>query len=148
MKTKTIYIVILGLVVLVTSGLGSGLLSRGESKGEPVVFMGTPVPPLPGLDSERVASGAQLYAQHCASCHGANLEGAPDWKTPLEDGAFPPPPHDSSGHTWHHPDSLLLDIIANGGDPASNSRMPAYKDQLSTDEMIAILDFIKRSTGS
>jgi mono/diheme cytochrome c family protein len=92
-------------------------------------------------------AGAALYAQYCASCHGVNLEGAPDWKISLPDGSLPPPPQDSSGHTWHHPDPLLLDIVANGGDPAYNSRMPAFGDQISKDEMISILDFIKSTWG-
>jgi mono/diheme cytochrome c family protein len=147
MKGKVLFIVLLGVLLLVISSLAFGLFSDPLLDGEPVVIMGTPAPPLPVLDAERITTGELLYAQYCASCHGYKLEGAPDWKTPLEDGAFPPPPQDSSGHTWHHSDTLLLDIIANGGDPSTNSRMPAFKDQLSTIEMVAILDFIKSSWG-
>lgn len=111
--------------------------------GSPVVINGTAVPPVPTLSTDRVAQGPTLYAQNCASCHGANLEGVPNWKKTLPDGSLPPPPHDSSGHTWHHPDALLLRIIADGGDPAFNSRMPAFKDKLTEDQMRLILDFIK-----
>ena len=32
-----------------------------------------------------IADG-KLYAGHCASCHGASLEGQPDWKSPLPSG--------------------------------------------------------------
>jgi len=60
--------------------------------GRPVVIGGTAVPPVPTLDADAVAQGQSLYAQHCAICHGAHLEGAPNWKEPLPDGAFPPPP--------------------------------------------------------
>lgn len=28
---------------------------------------------------EQLAAGAQIYAAQCASCHGAKLEGQPDW---------------------------------------------------------------------
>ncbi|MEW6568627.1 MAG: cytochrome c [Chloroflexota bacterium] len=107
----------------------------------------TAVPPLPTLDAARVARGGQHYTQNCASCHGASLEGAQDWREPLPDGSFPPPPHDSSGHTWHHPDDLLLRIMAEGGDPAYNSRMPAFGASLSPEEMSSILEFIKSSWG-
>src|SRR5690606_7280392 len=58
-----------------------------------------------------LALGQELYAMHCASCHGADLEGQPDWKLPLPSGRLPAPPHDASGHSWHHPDSLLHRIV-------------------------------------
>ncbi len=121
---------------------------RGNAAaGGPVVIDGTAVPPVPTLAAARVAQGQVLYAAHCAACHGANLEGAPNWKTPESDGSFPAPSHDDSGHTWHHPDGLLLEIIAEGGDPALGSRMPGFKDPLTADERLAILDFIKSRWG-
>lgn len=129
-------------------GVGLALLLwRTPSPSSPVVINDTAVPPVPTLAPDRVARGAMLYAQSCARCHRANLEGAPDWKKSLPDASLPPPPHDRSGHTWHHPDTLLLDIIANGGDPAFNSKMPAFKDKLSEEEMRAILAFIKSKWG-
>jgi mono/diheme cytochrome c family protein len=94
-----------------------------------------------------VAQGAKLYAQHCAQCHGANLEGTPDWRKPLPNGSFPPPPHDSSGHTWHHHDATLLNILLSGGDPQFNTTMPAFKGKLTRDEATMILDFIKSKWG-
>ena len=30
--------------------------------------------------SAQLARGAAVYAEACASCHGANLEGQPDWR--------------------------------------------------------------------
>src|SRR3972149_3030512 len=122
-------------------------LLRPESAAKPVVINDTPVPPVPTLDAPRIARGAGLYAKNCAACHGPELQGAPDWKRPLPDGSLSPPPHDDSGHTWHHPDSLLLEIIANGGDPVNNSKMPAFGGELSPDEMRSILDFIKSKWG-
>ncbi len=91
--------------------------------------------------------GNQVYSEYCASCHGANLEGQPNWKTPLETGRYPAPPHDRDGHTWHHPDELLFnltkfgpsDVIGNGHE----SDMPGFKDQLSDQDIIAVLSFIK-----
>lgn len=119
----------------------------GNPATNPVIINNTPVPPVPTLDPVRMSQGAALYTKYCATCHGANLEGATDWKKSLPDGSLPPPPQDSSGHTWHHPDALLVSIIAKGGDPAHNSRMPAFGDQISKTEMISILDFIKSTWG-
>ena len=92
--------------------------------------------------------GEALYALHCASCHGVSLEGEPDWRRRRPDGSYPAPPHDGSGHTWHHPDAQLLDIVRGGGQahtmPGFRSRMPAFKGVLSNEEIFAILSFIKR----
>jgi mono/diheme cytochrome c family protein len=135
----------LALVLLLLVAAGAiGLISLNAFQASsPVVINGTAVPPVPTLNADRVAQGALLYAQSCASCHGAKLEGVSDWKKTLPDGSLPPPPHDSSGHTWHHADALLLRIIAAGGDPALNSKMPAFNGKLTVDQMRLILDFIK-----
>lgn len=135
--------------VIVVLILGAAFLAyqQTDSANRPVVINQTAVPPLPTLNPEIVAQGEILYAQSCAKCHGANLEGAPNWKQRLPDGSLPPPPHDSSGHTWHHADELLIGIIENGGDPAYDSKMPAFKDQLSREEVAAILTFIKSKLG-
>ena len=90
--------------------------------------------------------GGELYQANCASCHGADLAGAADWKTPKDDGSYPPPPHDSSGHTWHHPDRVLIEIIRDGSD-FPQSRMPPFGDRLADEDIEAILEFIKTSWG-
>jgi len=139
---------ILLLLLLTGVALVAGLARRAALTAvTPVVINDTAVPPVPTLNPERVAQGAIVYAQECATCHGAKLEGAPDWKQSLPDGSFPSPPHDNSGHTWHHPDSLLLAIIADGGDPAYNSKMPALRDKLTEQERQAVLEFIKSKWG-
>ena len=94
-----------------------------------------------------IARGAQLYAENCASCHGARLEGQPDWKRPFPSGRMPAPPHDASGHTWHHADGALFRITKEG--PAAvvgngyESDMPGFRGVLSDDEIHAILTFVK-----
>ena len=45
--------------------------------------------------AEVFEQGRQVYADQCATCHGAHLEGQPDWKTPLPSGRLPAPPHDA-----------------------------------------------------
>lgn len=86
--------------------------------------------------------GKIVYEANCAACHGTQGEGQPNWKQPGPDGKLLAPPHDSTGHTWHHPDGLLLEIIAQGGG-SPNSNMPAYADILTQAEMEAALAYIK-----
>ena len=104
-------------------------------------------PPLPHLDPEQLVSGAQVYQASCASCHGANGEGEPDWKTPKRDGVYPAPPHDATGHTWHHGDGLLYQIVRDGGAsldlPGFKSGMPAFRDTLRAAGMRAVLEYLK-----
>jgi mono/diheme cytochrome c family protein len=104
------------------------------------------LPPLPALQPDLVAEGQQVYAQHCASCHGANLQGQSNWKQPLPSGKYPAPPHDDSGHTWHHPDALLKQIIVEGGNGTNGqipSDMPAFGAVLNERQTDAVLEFIK-----
>lgn len=95
-----------------------------------------------------VAQGAEIYATACASCHGADLTGQPDWRSRNTDGRLPAPPHDASGHTWHHDAIALFQLTKLGvaemiGDPEYESDMPAFADTLSDAEIIAVLSYIK-----
>ena len=109
----------------------------------------TAVPPRPTITPEEISLGKDIYAQNCASCHAVNLEGESDWKSQNEDGSFRAPPHDASGHTWHHGDPTLLEAIAAGGarfadmDIGGTSNMPAFTEILSDDEITAVLTYIK-----
>ena len=100
-------------------------------------------------DAALVASGTRIYAEQCASCHGANLQGQGDWKVPGPDGKLPAPPHDETGHTWHHDDETLFKLTKHGLaamlGPDSNyeSNMPAYEGVLADEEIVAVLSFIK-----
>ncbi len=106
---------------------------------------GDAVSDTPALDPEQLATGKRVYDATCAACHGLNGEGQPNWKVPVN-GAFPAPPHDGSGHTWHHPDQVLLEVIANGGG-LPNSAMPAYAGILTEEERAAVLGYIKTFWG-
>jgi len=96
---------------------------------------------------EVTALGKDIYDQQCAVCHGANLEGQPNWRQRLPSGRLPAPPHDETGHTWHHPDSLLVLMTKFGpgyaAGPDYESDMPAYENVLSEEEIIAALSYIK-----
>jgi hypothetical protein len=65
-------------------------------------------------DAQQVARGKSVYSQHCGACHGLRLEGQPNWQEKLPTGRMPAPPHDASGHTWHHPDSMLFGMTKLG----------------------------------
>jgi mono/diheme cytochrome c family protein len=99
-------------------------------------------------DTALVALGAGIYADHCASCHGANLEGESNWRERKPNGRLPAPPHDATGHTWHHPDAVLIEITTHGlpdeiGGQPYLSDMPAYEGILTDREILAVLSYIK-----
>ena len=99
-------------------------------------------------DQELVSQGGDLYAEYCASCHGADLKGEPNWQTEKPDGSLPAPPHDETGHTWHHSDDLLFRTTKFGtanalGLETFDSNMPAFGESLSDEEIVAVLSWIK-----
>jgi len=107
--------------------------------------------PESGIDPRnpaKLAIGEEIYEEHCAACHGANLEGQPDWRQRRADGRLPAPPHDATGHTWHHSDDMLFAMVHDGMVPplapeGYQSDMPAYGDILSDDEIRAVLAYIQ-----
>jgi len=99
-------------------------------------------------DLELVALGQKVYGEHCASCHGATLEGeTEDWRTRKDSGSLPAPPQDETGHTWHHPDQQLFAITKHGIAPFAPegyvSDMRGFGDILSDREIWAVLAYIK-----
>ncbi|ODT30349.1 MAG: cytochrome C [Kaistia sp. SCN 65-12] len=90
--------------------------------------------------------GQILYAANCAGCHGANLEGQPDWMKRLPNGRLPAPPHDETGHTWHHSDKQLFTIVKSGLgaiSPGYENDMPAFEGVLADEQIVAVLVYIK-----
>lgn len=99
-------------------------------------------------DTKVTELGRQVYGAHCAACHGVRLEGQPNWRQRDAQGRLPAPPHDASGHTWHHPDDMLIRITKLGVAKAANltsyeSSMPAYEGVLTDAEIVAVLSWIK-----
>lgn len=114
--------------------------SASQTATANVTFLGQPV------SSEEVIAGRRLYAENCASCHGADLEGQPDWRRRLANGRMPAPPHDENGHTWHHSDRALFTVTKAGLAaivPGYESDMPAFGDQLTDNEIRSVLAYIK-----
>lgn len=96
----------------------------------------------------KLAVGEEVYEERCAACHGENLEGQPEWRVRRPNGRLPAPPHDASGHTWHHSDEQLIAMTRDGMVPplapeGYESDMPAFRDVLSDDEIRAVLAYIQ-----
>ena len=98
-------------------------------------------------NAETIALGRTIYETQCAACHGAQLEGQPDWQMPLPSGRLPAPPHDATGHTWHHPDDILFRIVKEGTAAivggGYESDMPGFGGVLSDAEIEAVVAYIK-----
>ena len=100
----------------------------------------------PKEDALLVQKGEPLYRANCQSCHGGPTGGK------MMDL---PPPHNANGHTWHHPDCQLKEIILNGsgemgeimrqmmGATEKTPKMPTWKGILSDDDVSAVLAYIK-----
>lgn len=89
-------------------------------------------------DPAVLARGSQLFRANCATCHGQNGEGAPNWHQPGPDGKWPAPPLNGSGHAWHHPYPVLVRTIRDGT-KAIGGNMPAWKDTLADGDIRAII---------
>lgn len=125
-------------VVFLFAAIGVALLSGKNLEADPE-------------NAQQVARGKAVYHRNCASCHGVRLEGQRNWKEKLPNGRRPAPPHDASGHTWHHPDSILFGITKYGPVPGKyapanyQSDMPGYEKILSDEDIWAVLAYIKSS---
>jgi len=101
--------------------------------------------------AENIAEGKRIYAESCAACHGTNLEGQPNWQQVTETGEYPAPPHDRTGHTWHHSDKVLIDYVTLGGAELLKSQginnfksgMPAFGEILTEQNILDVLAYIK-----
>jgi mono/diheme cytochrome c family protein len=100
--------------------------------------------PNPNLSAHE-RRGQDIYVANCASCHGGASGGS------MMDY---PPRHNANGHSWHHPDCQLKQIVREGGDdmtdmmrqmmaPSNAPTMQPFKDRLSDEEIDAVLAFIK-----
>lgn len=113
-------------------------------------LLGTPTFADHELDGRNISHGQDLYQAQCAACHGVNLEGQPNWQRQNDDGTLPAPPHDMTGHTWHHDNALLFNYTKLGGAQALAQRgvtgftsgMPTFEGVLSDEDIWNILAFI------
>lgn len=90
-------------------------------------------------------AGARLYADNCAACHGARLEGQAGWqragwRSQWDATAWPAPPLDADGHSWMHDDAALFLHTRNG---SAISPMPGFAATLSDNEIWQVFAFVK-----
>jgi len=107
-------------------------------------------PRLHFADAENAAAvleGKRLYASHCAGCHGRKLQGQLLWQVQDEFAGRRAPAHDQTGHTWQHADEDLFVMTKFGRfattPAAAKSYMPAYAQNLSDDQILATIAYIK-----
>ena len=102
---------------------------------------------LPYQNQTSIRNGEAIYHEQCASCHGANLEGEENWREPDENGMAKAPPHDETGHTWHHPDEQLFQITKFGTakivGQGYQSNMMGFENVLSDQDIADVLAYIK-----
>lgn len=91
---------------------------------------------------QQVALGNKVYDANCINCHKARARGTFAWKKPLDDGSYPPPPLNGSAHAWHHPLSVLLRTINEGG-IAIGGKMPPFKDVLTDEQKLAAIAYFQ-----
>ena len=157
MKGRTLSFIVLAasLIFLACGPSGGGGSGQGPQNSAPTVEVtATPTEvslpqvegPVEGADisnTQLVALGEIIYQQYCASCHGAELEGQPNWKIRDENGYLPAPPHDETGHTWHHPDEQLFEITKIGTEAyvgrGYRSTMIGFGDQLDDTEILSLI---------
>ena len=89
-------------------------------------------------EPRQVDTGARVFQQNCAVCHGKQGEGAPAWRESGPDGTYPPPPLNGTGHAWHHPLRMLYQVVKNGS-PGGQGNMPAWGEKLNDEEIVAVI---------
>jgi mono/diheme cytochrome c family protein len=128
---------VLGLVVLL-SACDSGPATDKQA----VNAMAVPSAPLRQFDAAQLALGKQVFADNCARCHGAQAEGAVNWRKVDADGDYPAPPLNGSGHAWHHSVEVLTSIVRNGS-PQGKGKMPGWKGKLDDQQIVASIAWVQ-----
>lgn len=98
------------------------------------------------FDPEQIKRGEAVYLANCTACHGQKGEAGADWRKPMPDGRYPPPPLNGTAHTWHHSTEVLKSTILDGGPPSSDgypSMMPAWRGQLTEQQVDDVIVWIK-----
>lgn len=141
MKVISLLIVVLVLV---------GCSNSSDTGTIPDVASPAPLPTVNPSDVEMVAS-QRNYDIYCAHCHGYSGGGQPTGGGPgtvewnIELGYDTVPLHNSEGFTWQHPDQLLFEVIKYGiENPLNLYVMSAHEAYLSDDEILGVIDYIKR----
>ncbi len=133
-------IALIGLIPFAVAACSSGESSTTAVSGDarPTIGEREAAPVKRWYAFQHVTQGAKVFQENCASCHGKTGGGAPNWKQMGKDGKYPPPPLNGTGHAWHHPLNMLFYTVKNGS-PGGQGNMPAWKDKLTDDEIVAAI---------
>jgi mono/diheme cytochrome c family protein len=131
----------LAIVTMVLLAMALGACDQKTQKA-PLSSVSTGQMPARHYDPAVLSLGKQVYQQHCSVCHGAQAQGAPDWRKRKPNGKFPPPPLNGSGHAWHHSRAVLRDVIRNGSQ-AGQGDMPAWQGKLTDNEIEAVISWFQ-----
>jgi mono/diheme cytochrome c family protein len=103
---------------------------------------GTPDLPseIPNAGPPPEANGAQVYADHCARCHGAQGQGV--------NNNFPNLAGNES--VWDGPPENIESMVLGGFQPwhSDQSGMPEFNQILSDDEIAAVANYVRTSWGN
>lgn len=128
-KLRIGVLLLLPVVLIACSGADDGVIAPAET------------------DSDTYVMGQTVYTTYCIACHGENGQGQfPDAPMQPDDtGRIGAPPHNETGHTWHHEDELLIQIIREGGMglPELFYPMPPFGGILSDEQITAVIAYIK-----
>jgi len=96
--------------------------------------------PMPRAASYSASESAQVYADNCARCHGANGEGVAN--------NFPNLAHNQS--VWDGPADNVISMVLGGFQPwhMNQSSMPAFGQSLSDTQIAAVVNYIRTSWGN
>ena len=122
------------MTVAVVATLMGAACSTGPTSSEQITEETSSAPPrveTVGTDTSFDGEGLALYAANCQVCHG-DREG--------EGATGGAPPHNGTGHTWHHPDAQLVDWVLNGKFPGA---MPSFEARLTEEQIDTILSYIR-----
>jgi hypothetical protein len=142
-------IIILASLLLVTSCSQDATeanveaASSGPGSAPKLRVISGPVDSSRWYSSNQLELGAQIFADNCSDCHGQRAQGRfDDWKQKLPDGSFPPPPLNGTAHAWHHPLSVLLGVINQGG-VAYGGKMPGFETSLNEQDKLAVIAYFQ-----
>lgn len=115
-------------------------LAACEDRSEPDRAMGREASR--AFDTDQLRRGEAIYAANCAECHGRRGEGAPNWQQRGPNGAYPAPPLNGTGHTWHHTKAGLVLVIRKGTERIGGG-MPAWEGKLTSRDIEDVLAYLQ-----
>lgn len=96
------------------------------------------------VSTDTNAPGAHTYATRCASCHGLDGKGQPEWMPPLAGATSALAKENASA----------INITLNGSQRIVSAgvpdayRMPAFREQLSDEEIAQVLTYVRGTWGN